>query len=66
MHARLPSRVISHVRAICVSRVLLDGLQKKEGLLVVYLETSRKEKIFKKTKIYIQVLHCRVLSWIQR
>ena len=25
--------------AICVSRVLLDGLQKKEGLLVVYVNT---------------------------
>ena len=31
-----------------------------------FLETSRKEKIFKKMKIYIQLLHCRALSWIQR
>ena len=27
--------------AICVSRVLLDGLQKKERLLVVYARTRR-------------------------
>ena len=32
MHAPSVTRV-----AICVSRVLIDGLQKKERLLVVYL-----------------------------
>ena len=29
----LPSRAISHARGHCVSRVLLDGLQKKKRLL---------------------------------
>ena len=32
----LPSRAISHARGHCVPRVLLDGLQKKQRLLVVY------------------------------
>ena len=35
----LPSRAVTRV-AICVSRVLLDVLQKKERLLVVYPPTS--------------------------
>ena len=35
----LPSRAVTRV-AICVSRVLLDGLLKKERLLVVYPPTS--------------------------
>ena len=31
--------------AICVSRVLLDGLQKKEGLLVVYHDGDKINKM---------------------